>query len=95
MELGDKLVVIARWEGPESEEITLQDFTADGKSFIPVFSDEARFQAEILGSGFETQGVLIERTVLASILTGKEQLVLNPGSTRQPLSKTDIQAGHT
>jgi hypothetical protein len=91
MDIGDRLVVIARWGSPDGHEITLQDFVADGRSFIPIFSDEARFKAEAVGSGFENQGVVIDTALLASILTGEETLVLNPGSTNRTLSKADLE----
>lgn len=93
MTLGDEVMVIARWEGPESRAITLQDFVANGHSFIPIFSDEAHFKAETVGSGFERQGVAIKRQLLASLLRGDEVLVLNPGSTNRRLSKADIETG--
>ena len=89
----DKIVVIARWDKPDSHAITLQDFTVDGRVFIPIFSDEATFKAEIAGSGIERQGVAIDRAVLISLLKGDERLLLNPASTRRELSKADLEAG--
>ena len=74
------LFIIASWDNPQSNAISIQDFVRDGQSFIPVFSDEAHFKSEIAGSGFETKGVSIDAHLFASILRGNELLVLNPGS---------------
>jgi hypothetical protein len=93
MTLGEKVVVIARWDDPESDVITLQDFIVGGRRSIPVFSDEERFDAETKGSGFEKEKVLIDRKFLASILRDDTVLVLNPGSTNIWLSKADLEAG--
>lgn len=90
MDIGDTVVVIARLSSAEIREIAIQDFMADGKPFIPIFSDEVRFKAETAGSGFEEQGVVIDRSLLASLLRGDETLVLNPGSTKRTLSKADL-----
>jgi hypothetical protein len=93
MVFGDKVYVIARWDDPNSDVITLQDFIVAGQSSIPIFSDEERFVAETRGSGFEHECVAIDRNFLASILTGSECLVLNPGSTNRFLTKADLVAG--
>ncbi len=78
--MNDHLYIIASWESPESKTITFQNFMRDGKSFIPVFSDEAHFKAEIAGSDFEMKGVSIDAHLFASMLSGIEMLILNPGS---------------
>jgi hypothetical protein len=93
MVFGDKVYVIARWDDPNSNVITLQDFVVAGQSSIPIFSDEERFVAETKGSGFEHEGVAIDRNFLASILKGTESLVLNPGSTNRFMSKAQLVAG--
>jgi hypothetical protein len=93
MVLGDKVVVIARWDDPEGDTITLQDFIINGQACIPVFPDEERFDAETRESGFEREGVVIDRTFLALILSDTAVLVLNPGSTNQRLSKAELEAG--
>lgn len=90
MSLSENVVVIARWDSPQSRVITLQDFIIDGRSVTPIFSDEATFKAEIAGSGFEAQGVTVDRAFLASLLTGEEVLLLNPGSTRREMRKSDL-----
>jgi hypothetical protein len=71
----------------------VQDFIRNGRSFIPVFSDEAHFNAETQGSGFEARGVAIDANLFASILRGDELLVLNPGSpTPVDLDAKDFKA---
>ena len=90
---GARVVIIARWDDPDSRAITQQDFVIDGRSVIPVFSDEATFRAEIAGSGFEKQGVAVDLAFLASLLRGDEVLLLNPASTRRTLTKADLEAG--
>ena len=69
-ELPDKLVIIARWDDEQSQNITIQDFIRDEKPFIPVFTDEAAFDAQIKGIGFEDQGVVINTDLFFSIMRG-------------------------
>jgi hypothetical protein len=84
-------VIIASWTDPTSHNITVQTFVVDGKRFIPIFSDFEHFRHESVGSGFEDQGVEIERSFLVSLLNGDELLVLNPGSTKFQFNKAYIQ----
>lgn len=86
----DYLVIIARWDKETDRQITIQDFVQNGESFIPVFSDEAHFDAETMGSGYESEGVLIKRSLLKEILEGRELLILNPGSDAIRLRKGDL-----
>jgi hypothetical protein len=86
-------MIVARWDNPESDIITIQDFIVGGRSMISIFSDQERFREETRGSGFEAEGVEIDRAFLASLLSGKEFLVLNPGSINLPITKADIEAG--
>ena len=90
MNLPDRLIVIARWENDSSQTITLQNFTAESEVFIPVFSDEERFHTEAAGSGYEHEGVSIETDVLRQMLRGDELLILNPGSERRRMHKSDL-----
>ena len=83
--LPEEVVIIARWQDEHSSDITIQDFVAEGRSFIPVFTDEMNFDSQIKGSGFEDQGVLIRTDVFLSILRGGELLIVNPGG-KNPLS---------
>lgn len=82
------VIIIATWTSGASKKINIQDFMRNGKSFIPVFSDQQHFKDETRGSGFGEKGVSIDANMLASLLKGDETLVLNPGS-KSPL---DIQA---
>lgn len=77
--MDEQVIVIGRWKDARSHQITLQNFVADGASFIPIFSDEATFGQQTRGSGFETSGIAVDRAFLQSILAGDEVLVLNPG----------------
>ena len=86
------LIVIGALGESESSALKLQDFVADGERFIPVFSDKAHFAAEAKGTGYEDQGIEIDRKLLASILKGDEVLVLNPGTVRRRIGKRDLQA---
>lgn len=74
------VVIIATWASGKSKTINVQDFMRNGKSFIPIFSDQQHFKDETRGSGFEGKGVSIDANMLSSILKGNETLVLNPGS---------------
>jgi SseB protein N-terminal domain len=82
------VVIIATWTSGKSKKINIQDFVRNGKSFIPVFSDQQHFKDETRGSGFEAKGISIDGKLFASLLNGDELLVLNPGSK----SPVDIQA---
>ena len=90
--LGERVVVVGRWSDPQDNKLTLQDFSQKGQPFIPIFSDEEQFKEQMKGSGFEEQGLLIETKFLASILTGRETLLLNPGGPHpRKLSKADLE----
>ncbi|CCV07978.1 hypothetical protein MESS2_660017 [Mesorhizobium metallidurans STM 2683] len=65
----------------------------DGQSFIPISSDEATFKREAAGSGFEKDGVSIDRNLLVSILAEDQVLVLNPGSDKVKMTKADLAKG--
>jgi hypothetical protein len=86
----DFVVIIATWDDAADRKIDIQDFVQDGRPFIPIFSDEARFEAEAAGSGFEDKGVRIRRDLLRDLLKGDELLILNPGSDARPLGKNDL-----
>ncbi len=85
------VIVIGSWDDLESDSIRIQDFVADGGSFIPIFSDEATFKQQARGSGFEDNGILIDLNLLASMLQGDEILILNPGGADPVrLKKADL-----
>jgi hypothetical protein len=87
----DKVVVIGGWDDPDSKSLRLQTFKADGQPFIPLFSDEAAFKRQVKGSGFEGDGIVIDRRLLVSILRGDEVLILNPGDPDPlRLTKADL-----
>jgi hypothetical protein len=89
--IGKHVFVIGRWLDPRSKTITLQNFTQGDESFIPIFSDENHFREETKGSGFEDQGIGIERDFFISLLRGDELLILNPGSSNPTrLRKSDL-----
>jgi hypothetical protein len=90
--IGQQVVIIARWPDRNGTKIVVQDFTAAGEHFIPIFSNGARFKAEAAGSGFEHEGAEINLKLLVSILRGDELLVLNPASTKLHFRKSDLQA---
>lgn len=75
----DQVIVIGGWNDPAARSLRLQNFVVDGESFIPIFSDEAAFDRQVRGSGFEGNGLAIDRDLLLSILSGDELLILNPG----------------
>jgi hypothetical protein len=81
-ELPDELVIIARWDSDESHIITMQDFIDADGSFLPLFSDSAAFDRQIVGSGFEDQGVIVKTDFLLSMFRGGERLILDPGGNR-------------
>lgn len=73
----DQVAVIGYWERPKC--IRLQNFIINGESVYPIFSDEAAFKRQIVGSGFEMQGLNIKVHFLLSFLRGDEVFLLNPG----------------
>lgn len=75
----DQIIVIGEWDDPASRTLRLQNFIANGESFIPIFSNEAAFDRQVKGSGFEDDGLAIDRDILLSILRDDELLILNPG----------------
>ena len=88
----DGFIVIARWKDDGDRSITLQNFLANGESFIPIFSDEDAFREQCKGSDFETQGVAIDRALLSSLLHGDELLILDPGGDNPTrLAKADLE----
>ncbi|QJP13727.1 SseB family protein [Starkeya sp. ORNL1] len=89
----EEVVVIGGWEDEQSHFIRLQDFIIDGEKVIPIFSDEAEFKRQALGSGFEKQGLIIKLDFLLSFLRGDELFILNPGDP-EPLKLTTADLAH-
>lgn len=90
----DEIIVIGGWEDANSRSLRLQNFVANGESFIPIFSNEAGFKQQVQGSGFEDAGLVIERDLLVSMLHGDELLVLDPGGPNPvKLRKADLVGG--
>ncbi|TPM38134.1 hypothetical protein [Mesorhizobium sp. B2-3-4] len=89
----DHVIVIGGWEDVKGHDIRLQDFIINGESFIPIFVDEATFKREAAGSGFEDQGVSIDRNLLISILSDDQMLLLNPGSDSLRMRRADLARG--
>lgn len=90
----DQIIVIGGWEDTSSRSLRLQNFVANGETFIPVFSDEAAFKRQVAGSGFEGDGLAIDRGLLLSILRGDELLILNPGDPDAvKMTKADLAGG--
>ncbi|MCC7145914.1 MAG: SseB family protein [Phycisphaeraceae bacterium] len=78
--LNRHIMIVGHWKDERSNQLVVQNFKRDGASFIPVFSDEANFRNEIIGSGFEDDGISIDCRLFVSLLHGDEVLILNPGS---------------
>ncbi len=55
------------------------NFIINGNRSIRYFPDEAAFKRQIVGSGFEMQGLNIKVHFLLSFLRGDEVFLLNPG----------------
>ena len=90
--LKDSVIIIASWKSDSDTSMLIQDFEKDGRKFIPIFSDWAAFGEQSEGSGFEEQGIEIDRKLLASVLRGDEWLVLNPGGSEPAtLDKADLE----
>jgi hypothetical protein len=90
----DQIIVIGSWEDADGRSLRLQNFVANGESFIPIFSDETSFKRQVQGSGFENAGLAIDRDLLVSVLHGDELLVLDPGGpSPMKLRKADLVGG--
>lgn len=90
----DRVIVIGGWDDTASRSLRLQNFVIDGESFIPIFSDEAAFDRQVRGSGFEGKGLAIERSLLSSILNDDELLMLDPGGPEpMRMTKADLAKG--
>jgi hypothetical protein len=90
----DQIIVIGSWEDAGGRSLRLQNFVANGESFIPIFSDETSFKQQVQGSGFEDAGLAIDRDLLVSVLHGDELLVLDPGGPSPiKLRKADLVGG--
>ena len=87
-------LVIGSWSDAAGRSLRLQRFTAGGESFIPLFSDKDAFRQQVRGSGFERDGIAIDRDLLAATLHGDELLILDPGGPAPVrLRKRDLLAG--
>jgi hypothetical protein len=85
----DSVVAIGGWDNEDSDFIRLQDFIIDGESIIPIFADEAAFDRQTHGSGFEALGIIVK--LHFSFLRGDEILMLNPGDPKPlKLRPTDL-----
>jgi hypothetical protein len=89
---GQPVIVIGSWADAEATRLLIQDFKLQGRAFIPLFSDETHFWAELGSTPFWNKGLAVECKSLMSILHGDELLILNPGS-RMPvqLCKADFE----
>ncbi len=83
-------VVIGRWDDPSASKLTLQDFIIEGRSTIPIFSDEASFKQQATGTPFERDGLVIAGGLLLSMLKDDDRLILDPGS-RNAMTMTKAQ----
>ena len=91
--VSQRVYVIGTLDRQRVTGLHVQDFMRNGRSFIPVFSDETHFTDETRGSGFEGRGVAIDGNLFASILRGDELIVVNPGSpTPVDLDAKDLKA---
>lgn len=90
-DLGEMVVIIAYLGAQNSHDIKVQDFIKDGERFIPIFVDQERFRAELLGSQYEAHGVAVRLELLVELLTGDEVLILHPAAEAIRLSRTDLQ----
>jgi hypothetical protein len=72
----------------DSSTINIQDYVVDGKSFIPVFTSMAEFDASTQGQVKEDK-IEIDGILLLSILKGNETLKTNPGLESEKDYKAD------
>jgi hypothetical protein len=72
-------ILLAEKPDLDGDTLRVQDYVRDGKSFIPVFDSPEALRASTAGVELGRQALEIDRALLASVLTGNETLVLNPG----------------
>ena len=63
----------------DSHLINIQDFVANGITFIPVFSSKEKFTRSTKGADLGKQIIEIDGIFLLSLLKGNETLRVNPG----------------
>jgi hypothetical protein len=84
-----KLIVILSQElEGNSNNINIQNYVQNGKSFIPVFTSKEKFQESTQGQ-IKNQKIEIDGIFLLSILHGNETLRINPGL----IDEVDFDAG--
>ena len=64
---------------PHAKTIVPLKVDQNERSFIPVFSDLTTFDQEAYGTGFEKKAITVEASYFASVLSGNEIVILNPG----------------
>jgi hypothetical protein len=86
----DEMLVICGRHGENSPFGRLMTYVIDGESAIPIFFEEASFQRQTEGSGYEDQGVVMSMDILAPLLADDARLILNPGDP-DPLKLTKAE----
>lgn len=76
------VIIIADEVGDDATSIRIRNFERNGKSFIPVFTSQAAFDALAGQSPYAKQGLSIDLEMLLAMMNGDEELVLNPGSDK-------------
>ena len=76
----DKIIIIASWPDEQAKTFIIQNLVAvDGSEFVPLFTTLEVMRRQLAGTGLEKNAIEIDLDLLATILTGDELLVLNPG----------------
>jgi len=83
MLLEGEVVIIAEWADAAGTTLRIQDFQLQGRSFIPLFSDDAQFIQQMANTPFAEKGLAIDCKELIRRLHGDELLILNPGTDQQ------------
>ena len=78
--MAGSVIVIGQWADAGQTQLRIQDFRLQGRSFIPIFSDDGQFWEQMHATPFVNQGLSIDCPSLIRILRGDELLILNPGS---------------
>ena len=71
------VVILSEDLDPKSNVINVQDYTQEGKSFIPVFTSVDKFNESTKGA-VKNQKIAIDGMFFLSLLKGNEEIRINP-----------------
>ncbi len=88
---GEVIVLLAEELNPESHSLRLQDYVANGKAFIPVFTSQEKAKEAFGGNDPDRPMIAIKGGFFAFMMKGTETIKINPSlSDELVLPSADI-----